>query len=196
MENNKKQIITWVIVGVVVALIVIYFAVSGGGLPSVNKTGSQPSQQTGAQTASGTVAAPGTSPIASSGEVIAPSGKTADNAAVPGSLSAPSQSVPIASSSIPASAIKLDISTAGGFVPSTFTVKPGAAITLSLTATDDQTHVLRFDDPSLQAVAIGIGPGMTRVISFNAPTQAGTYAFHDDVPGHAAAGDVGNMIVK
>ncbi len=193
--DNKKQIYAWIVVGIIVALIVIYFAVRGGGLSSL--TGGAPSTQTsGTQTASGTVAAPGTSPVNSSGEVLAPSGKTADNTAVPGSEAAPSQSAPIAAANIPASAIKLDVSTAGGFVPSTFTVKAGAAVTLSLTATDDQTHVFRFDDSSLQAVAIGIGPGMTRVITFNAPTTAGSYSFHDDVPGHTAAGVVGKMIVQ
>ncbi len=191
--DNKKQIYAWIIVGVIVALVVIYFAVKGGGL---TPTGNQPGQTSGTQTASGTVAAPGASPVTNNGEVLAPSGEVANNSAVPGSTSAPSQSAPVASSSIPASAIKLNVSTAGGFVPSTFTVKAGAAVTLSLTATDDQTHVLRFDDSSLQAVAIGIGPGMTRVITFNAPTTAGTYSFHDDVPGHTAAGVVGKMIVQ
>jgi FtsP/CotA-like multicopper oxidase with cupredoxin domain len=191
--DNKKQIYAWIIVGVIVALVVIYFAVKGGGIvPSGNQSG----QTSGMQTASGTVAAPGASPVTNNGEVLAPSGQVANNAAVPGSETAPSQSAPVASSSIPASAIKLNVSTAGGFVPSTFTVKAGAAVTLSLTATDDQTHVLRFDDSSLQAVAIGIGPGMTRVITFNAPTTAGTYSFHDDVPGHTAAGVVGKMIVQ
>lgn len=191
--DNKKQIYAWIIVGVIVALVVIYFAVRGGGF---TPSGNQQSQTSGTQTASGTVAAPGASPVTNNGEVLAPSGQVANNSAVPGSTEAPSQSAPVASSSIPASAIKLNVSTAGGFVPSTFTVKAGAAVTLSLTATDDQTHVLRFDDSSLQAVAIGIGPGMTRVITFNAPSTAGTYSFHDDVPGHTAAGVVGKMIVQ
>lgn len=193
--ENKKQIYLWIVVGVVVALVVIYFAIRSGGLPSSNApVGTQTNQ--GVQTASGTVAAPGSSPVNSSGQVLAPSGQVANNSAVPGSVSAPSQSAPVTATDVPSSAIKLDISTTGGFSPSTFTVKAGAAVTLSLTGTDDQTHVLRFDDSSLQAVAIGIGPGMTRVITFNAPTTAGTYSFRDDVPGHAQAGDVGKMIVQ
>ena len=192
--ENKKQIYLWVVVGVIVALVVIYFAVRSGGLPS---TSNVPGGTTGGtQTASGTVVVPGTNPVNSSGQVVAPSGKPADNSAVPGSASAPSQSAPVTATEVPSSAIKLDIATAGGFSPSSFTVKPGAAVTLSLTATDDQTHVLRFDDASLQAVAIGIGPGMTRVITFNAPSTAGSYSFHDDVPGHAQAGDVGKMVVQ
>ena len=188
--NNKKQIVTWVIVGVVVALVVIYLIVKGGGIkaPVSNNQG-------GIQTASGTVAVTGTSPVNAQGEVIAPSGKVADNSSVPGSLSAPQQSAPIDATQVPPSAVKLEIS-AAGFVPSTFTVKAGAAVTLSLTGTDDQTHVLRFDDPSLQGVAIGIGPGMTRVTTFNAPSKSGDYSFHCDVPGHASRGEVGKMVVQ
>ncbi len=194
--ENKKQIYLWIVVGAVVALIVIYFAIRSGGLPSTSNApvGTQTNQ--GIPTASGTVAAPGSSPVNSQGQVLAPSGQVANNSAVPGSATAPSQSSPLTSTDVPASAIKLTVATAGGFSPSTFTVKPGAAVTLSLTGTDDQTHVLRFDDASLQAVAIGIGPGMTRVITFNAPTTAGDYSFRDDVPGHAQAGDIGKMIVQ
>lgn len=187
MEKNKT--IVWVVVGVVVAAIVIYFAVSGG-LPA--PTTQQP---TGTQTPEGMVAVTGTSPVASSGEVIAPSGIKADNTSVPGSQSAPQQSAPITATEVPPTAIKLSIS-AAGFVPSTFTVKAGAAVTLSLTGTDQQTHVLRFDDPSLNAVAIGIGPGQTRVITFNAPSKSGDYAFHCDVPGHEARGETGKMTVQ
>ncbi len=186
MDKNKT--IVWVVVGVVVAAIVIYFAVSGG-LPT-------PTQQpAGTQTPQGTVAVTGTSPIAPSGEVIAPSGKAADNTSVPGSQTAPQQSAPITETQVPPQAIKLSVS-AAGFSPSSFTVRAGKAVTLSLTGTDQQTHVLRFDDPSLQAVAIGIGPGQTRVITFNAPSKSGDYSFHCDVPGHAARGETGKMTVQ
>ena len=84
---------------------------------------------------------------------------------------------------------------AEGFKPSTFEVKAGQLVTMSLTSVDKMTHVLLFDDPSLAAVAIGVGPDETRAITFNAP-KAGEYAFHCDVPGHAARGEKGVMIVK
>ncbi len=184
MENNKKTIV-WIIAGVVAAAIVIYFAVSGG-LPQAPQ---------GTQTPEGTVAVTGTSPVAPSGEVIAPSGKPADNSSVPGSQTAPQQSAPLAAKEIPPQAVKLSVS-ASGFSPSSFSVSAGKAVTLSLTGADEQTHVFRFDDPSLNAVAIGIGPGQTRVITFNAPDKAGTYSFHCDVPGHTARGEKGTMTVR
>ena len=175
----------WIVVGVIVAAVVIYFAVSGG----------LPQRPSGTQTPEGTVAVTGTSPIAPSGEVIAPSGKPAENNSVPGSPTAPQQSAPIASADVPPQAIKLTV-TAAGFSPSSFTVSAGKAVTVSLTSGDEQTHVFRFDDASLNAVAIGVGPGQTRVISFNAPAQAGTYTFHCDVPGHTARGETGSMTVR
>lgn len=185
MEQNNKKTIVWIVVGVIVAAVVIYFAVSGG-LPQ------RPSEM---QTPEGTVAVTGTSPIAPSGEVIAPSGKPADNTSVPGSQTAPQQSAPLSTKEVPPQAVKLSVS-ASGFSPSSFSVSAGKAVTLSLTSTDDQTHVLRFNDPSLNAVAIGIGPGQTRVITFNAPAAPGTYSFHCDVPGHTARGETGTMTVR
>ncbi|MEW6617229.1 MAG: cupredoxin domain-containing protein [Patescibacteria group bacterium] len=185
MEQNNKKTIVWIIVGVVVAAVVIYFAVSDG----------LPQGPAGVETPEGTVAVTGTSPVAPSGEVIAPSGKPADNTSVPGSENAPQQSAPIAAAEVPAQAIKLSV-TAAGFSPSSFSANAGSAVTISMTANDEQTHVFRFDDPSLSAVAIGVGPGQTRVITFNAPKQPGTYSFHCDVPGHAARGETGTMTVR
>jgi len=67
---------------------------------------------------------------------------------------------------------------------------------VAVSSTDGYTHVFMFDDPSLSAVAVGVGPKETRAITFNAPAKAGTYSFHCDVPGHTARGEVGAMIVK
>jgi uncharacterized cupredoxin-like copper-binding protein len=182
--EDKKTII-WIVVGVVAGLIVIYFAATSSYISN---------KPSGVETPQGTVVVPGTNAINDSGEVVTKEGKPVQQDATPGTPEAPQQSAAISVEEIPPSAVKLEVSSAG-FKPSQFTVKAGAAVTISLTTTD-QTHLFYFDDPSLQAVAIGIGPGETRAITFNAPAEKGTYGFHCDVPGHTARGEVGQMIVE
>lgn len=142
-----------------------------------------------------TVAVVGANPIAKDGTVVTTEGVAVKNDAVPMSPEAPQQTPPVAKEELPASAIKLDIS-AAGWNPSEFSVKAGAPVTLAITSADDYTHIFMFDDSALSAVAVGVSPHETRAITFNAPSKAGEYAFHCDVPGHAARGEVGKMIVK
>ena len=97
--------------------------------------------------------------------------------------------------SFSSSEIQFEVSSAG-FLPSTFTVRSGSAIAISLSGADDETHVFKFDDPSIQLSPSGVGPMMTRVITFSAPSVAGDYTFRCDVPGHAARGEVGIMVVQ
>jgi plastocyanin len=137
----------------------------------------------------------GANPISKEGKVITPEGNDVKNDAVPMSPEAPRQTPPVAKEELPASTIKLDVS-AGGWEPAQFTVKAGAAITLAISSVDDFTHVFMFEDPSLSAVAVGVSPGETRAITFNAPSTPGEYPFLCDVPGHAARGEVGMMIVE
>ena len=92
------------------------------------------------------------------------------------------------------SGIQLEISSAG-FLPSTFIARSGSAMAVSLAGADDETHVFKFDDPSIQLSPSGVGPMMTRVITFSAPSSTGDYTFRCDVPGHAARGEVGTMTV-
>jgi plastocyanin len=113
----------------------------------------------------------------------------------PGSPENPQQSSPIAESEVPATAMKLFMS-AAGFEPSGFAVVRGGVIALSVTSRDDQTHVFKFADPALADVAVGVGPGETRLIEFYAPEEAGEYGFYCDVPGHRARGEEGVMVVE
>ena len=137
----------------------------------------------------------GASPITQAGVVVTPTGGVVKNDVVPSTPQAPQQTAPITKAQLPASALKLDVS-ASGFSPKEITTQAGAAVTLSVTSVDQFTHVFMFDDASLSAVAIGVGPGETRAITFNAPAKAGNYTFRCDVPGHAARGEVGTLIVK
>lgn len=197
MSKNKE-----IIIGVVVVVILVagYFVITGLGGPSssIKNAASQPvgtKTDLGTVTPEGVVAATGTSAIASSGIVVAPTGQAAQNNVTPGAPTAPQQSAPIANpSAIPSSAIKLTVTVANGFTPNAFTVSAGAPVTISVTSGDSYSHVFAFQDPSLSAVAVGVGPGETRAITFNAPTTAGAYKFYSNVPGQS--GEAGVMTVK
>lgn len=134
--------------------------------------------------------------IAKDGTVINTEGVEVVTDISPSSVNAPRQTDIVSKEAIPESAIKLDLS-ATGFNPSEFTVKAGAPITLSVSADPNspESHSLRFDSKVLSAVAISIGPGQTRAMTFNAP-EAGSYSFRCDVPGHKGRGEKGVMIVK
>ena len=98
----------------------------------------------------------------------------------------------ITSDKIPAGAVKLAVADSG-FSPLEFTVKPGAKVTLVLTAGKIKNmHILLFDAASLIAAAAMVGPNETRLYTFTAPTQAGNYPFRDILSEKA----VGQMIVK
>jgi len=116
-----------------------------------------------------------------------------DNTVLPGSSEVSKQSRALDEKEIPLDAVKLTV-TASGFVPNEFTVKSGQAITLSLTS-GDKTHVFKFDNALLKAIAIGVAGQETRAITFNTPV-AGDYTFYCDVPGHRERGETGVMHVK
>ena len=206
--NNKKTL--WIIVGLaVLAVIIIVIAVSTGS-QQPSSTATKTGEDTNIQVAptdldkETPIAAPEevqqAQPMIEGGSkvidnvVVTPTGEPVKTDVTPGSPEAPQQTPPINPEALPSGTVKLEAS-AEGFNPPQFEVKAGQLITLSLTSVDNITHVLLFDDPILSAVAIGIGPGETRAITFNAPT-AGEYGFHCDVPGHSARGEVGKMIVK
>jgi plastocyanin len=195
--DKKKEII----IGVVVVVIVVagYFVYMGTRTnQSIKNAASQPvGTQTdlGTVTPAGIVAATGTSAVASSGIVVAPSGAATVNNVTPGAPTAPQESNPVASvAAIPSSAIKLTVSVASGFSPNSFTVSAGAPVTISVTSGDQYSHVFAFEDASLSAVAVGVGPGETRAITFNAPKTAGAYKFYSNIPGQS--GEAGVMTVK
>lgn len=138
---------------------------------------------------------PGANPISKDNKVLTPEGKPVKNDALPMDPAAPRQTPPVDAKVLSKEVTKIGAS-AAGFSPSSFTVSKGAPVTLSLSSTDGYTHVMVFSDPSLSAVAMGVAPGETRAISFNAPTTAGEYSFRCTVPGHEARGEKGVMIVK
>ena len=186
MQNTK------IIVGIVIAIVVI-----GGIYYFWQRGGADQPGSSAVETPQGTAEAPGASAVTEEGLVVTASGEAAKNDAEPGTSAAPQQSSPIDAGSVTSKAIKL---TMGGdtasIAPNNFKVKAGAVVTVSITSADTFSHVFKFTDPSLQAVAVGVGPDETRLISFNAPTKKGEYEFFCDVPGHVARGEVGVMVVE
>ncbi|MDO8557492.1 MAG: cupredoxin domain-containing protein [Candidatus Jorgensenbacteria bacterium] len=190
-ENNSKA---WIVIGVVGAIAIIYFAVWGSNSksPTTPNNGTVSGTQTATKNTLLVPLVPGASPVSETGKVVTQNGAPVKLNAVPGTQEAPQQSNSISEKQLPSKAIKLSVST-GGFLPATFSVSAGNVITLAISSTDEKTHVFKFDDPSLSAVAMGIGPNETRAITFNAPAR-GTYTFHCDVPNHGS--ERGTMVVQ
>lgn len=140
--------------------------------------------------------ASGASLVTASNVVITPQGTPVKLNVAPASFDAPKESAPIASSSVPnnANTIKIAVS-AAGFTPNTFTVKVGQLVNFALTSSDNFSHIWMPDDPALTGTILGVAGHETRIKSWNAPKK-GTYPFHCVVPGHAARGEAGTMIVE
>lgn len=140
--------------------------------------------------------ASGASLITKSNVVVTPQGIPVKLNVAPASFDAPKESAPVASSSVPnnANTIKISVS-AAGFTPNTFTVKSGQLVNFALTSSDNFSHIWMPDDPALTGTILGVAGHETRIKSWNAPKK-GNYPFHCVVPGHAARGEAGTMIVN
>jgi len=184
---DKKSIIWIIVVFVVIAVVAILIFT---GTFSIPKPVEQPYKASN-------VAAPGASAVSTSGIVLTPEGKSAQNDARPMSPEAPQESLPITDkSTITSDAISIKV-TAMGISPKEFRVKASAVTHLLVSSGDQFTHLFKFQDPSLSAIAVGIGPGdPTRLMTFNAPAKRGEYQFICDVPGHVGRGELGKMIVE
>lgn len=109
------------------------------------------------------------------------------------SLDVPEQSPVVTPDDIPAESVYI-IGTDSGFEPDVFYALPGQEIILALTAQSASPVVLTFIDPNMPAVAIGSGPGETRYVTFEAPTEAGEYIFINNIIGKKDL--QGRMIVE
>lgn len=108
----------------------------------------------------------------------------------------PMQSPALEGSEIPKQAIKLEVSVEKGFVPSSFEVKKGEKVVLVITGKDRWSHSFKFRNKELEEVAVGLGAGQTRAITFYAPNEAGEYEFFCDIVNHESMGEKGAMRVK
>ncbi|MEX1014623.1 MAG: cupredoxin domain-containing protein [Candidatus Paceibacterota bacterium] len=189
---SKNQSIVLVVVLILVALGVGYAVMNDSiTLPQQGET------DEGSEVNEGSVGeevSPGSSLINEEGRIVNESGVETRNDAEINDEDAPKQSRPLEDDEVSTKAIRMTVSSEG-FSPSTIEVDSDEAVIIALTVTDDQTHIFKFKDPSLQALAVGLGPGETREIPFNAPAK-GEYDFYCDVPGHEGRGEVGTMIVN
>lgn len=141
------------------------------------------------------VVAPGANPITPDNKVVTPTGQVATSSGRPMDPGTPRQTSFLDPATLPASLIKLNVGS-GRFDPKEFSTTAGAPTSFSLTGTDNLTHLIAFDDASLGAIIILVGPGQTKAITFNAPEKTGDYTFHCEAPGHTEQGETGKMIVR
>jgi len=222
--NKKKNL--WILLAVVVIVIVIIVIAANSMNKTENKTNAPreaaSSGEVFDESEEGAVKAnpaledavtvvPGANLVTKDDRVITTKGDEVKNDVQPMAPDAPQQTGPVDKEVLSNEVIQLSISStefdpsesidkrgkaATLFEPSEFTVKKGEAVTLAISSTDGHTHIFMFDDDSLKAIAVGIGPDETRAISFNAPDKSGEYTFRCDVSGHVRRGEVGTMIVK
>jgi plastocyanin len=142
------------------------------------------------------VAAPNSNPISvETGEVLTRDGTAnAKEGGRGGDSGDVLQSGSIDPSKLPAGAVKISISPSA-ITPSEFSVNPGQAVLLAVTA-ERSIEIFKFSDASLSAVTAGLKPGETAVLTFNAPLKTGEYAFYSDFLNHRSMGAAGKMIVK
>lgn len=137
----------------------------------------------------------GANAITPDNKVVTETGKVTETSVLPMAPTAPKQTGFLDKTELPKGVVNVSVGN-NKFSPAEFSTKAGAPTTFSLTGVDDFSHVIAFDDASLSAIAILVGPGQTKAITFNAPTAAGTYTFSCASPDHASRGEVGKMIVK
>lgn len=79
--------------------------------------------------------------------------------------------------------------------PNTITAKAGDKVTLDVKNAGSTAHT--FISPGLNvATGVDVPTGKTTSVSFTAPTAPGAYQFWCNIPGHAEAGMVGEVIVQ
>lgn len=137
----------------------------------------------------------GANQISPNNLVVTEKGALTDNAVAPMSENAPKQTNYIVKEDLPAQVLQLNVGN-GQFSPKEFSTSKEKPTSFSLTSIDDYSHFISFDDPSLSAVMIFVGPKQTKAITFQAPKTAGIYTFRCGTPGHADKGEIGKMIIK
>lgn len=140
--------------------------------------------------------APGADLVTTEGKVVNQEGKEVRTDVAYNSPEAPHQTQALSEEELAVITDDIELSlSADGFSPNEFTVNAGDAVTLTLTGSEDSSHVLAFAGARMSGVFINTRPGETRSVTFNAP-EAGSYTFFCDFPGHRGRGEEGTMIVR
>lgn len=114
-----------------------------------------------------------------------------------GSETAPQQSGLLSLDDLPINSIHLIVGSLG-FHPDTFYVKKDYVVQLAISSNDNSVHVFAFDDPKLSAIAVLVGPGQTKIITFKTYNVENdeVLRFRCDSPGHSERGEFGYLIIK
>jgi len=78
--------------------------------------------------------------------------------------------------------------------PDTIVAKPGDKVTVQIKNGGNTAHT--FMSPALSVAQTDVPTQKTISLSFNAPAAPGAYQFWCNIPGHAEAGMVGEVIVQ
>lgn len=81
------------------------------------------------------------------------------------------------------------------FGPNLIRVKPGQSVSLEVKNGGLVAHDF-YSPPLGVGAAVTVDPGKSATVGFTAPSQAGTYPFWCNQPGHAQAGMTGQVVVE
>jgi len=113
-----------------------------------------------------------------------------------GSENAPRQSGFLSYDELPVNCIHLKF---GGtkIEPNTIYVNENYITQLAVSSVDQYVHLFAFEDPKFSAVAVLVGPGQTKMITFktNNVSWGDSIKFYCASPGHNESGEFGYMIV-
>ncbi len=118
-------------------------------------------------------------------KVVAANGQPVRSDSEPKSPVSPIVSLDINQSediNLPNEAIKIMMNKEA-ITPNPIIVSAGQPVTWLVESADEWYHVLRFIDPSLKAIAVGVAGGEARLVRFNAPTITGAYTIYDEIFG-------------
>lgn len=142
-----------------------------------------------------TIIAPGANPISEDNIVLLNDGQVAQNTGTMGGKDAPKPTGFLTPEGLAKEILQLKVSRVG-FEPNQFTTVAGAPTTFSLTSTDNLVHTFVFDHRDLSSLAISVGIGQTKALTFQAPATPGIYNFKCISPGHDEKVETGQLIVK
>lgn len=161
-----------------VALLGLTLAACGGGT-ATSSTASTASAQSTAANPSAASAKP---------SAAAPSAPALTGAKAPGPYT------PNGTAAVTGGKADMQASDTLKWQPNALTVAAGTKVTISIKNTGATAH--NFISPGLSVTAVDVPAGKSTDVTFTAPAQAGTYQFWCNIPGHAEAGMVGQVIVQ
>ncbi|MFI5267584.1 MAG: cupredoxin domain-containing protein [Chloroflexota bacterium] len=158
----------------------------GGGSAGAPAGGVPTSPSSGSAAAAAKPSAAAASPAAAAAKPVA-------SAQVAGQK-APGPYAPNGSATVANGQASIEATDALKWQPNTITVKGGDKVTLEVKNAGNTAHT--FLSPGLSVAQLDVPLQKTTSVSFTAPAAPGAYEFWCNIPGHAEAGMVGEVIVQ